>query len=159
MQFSVSPVIVVTRDDINAQATSSVLDALRSLIQSPDRARLFFEQVDIAFDGYNETSEELFEIQEVREFVYALDEEFPFWLYFLTKSGTGLQCIAYCFLPPFLTAPAKAEVFPARLNDLLMRRWFPAMNQVCEWTGFAEDEIASLTDGSVQYLLGGPIDA
>lgn len=86
-----------------------------------------------------------------------LDDQFPFWLFFLSKSGTGLQCIAYCFLPPFLTPVGKAEIFPERLNDLLTQRWFPAMNQICDWVGFSEDEIEALTDRSVDYLLSGPI--
>lgn len=159
MQLPFAPFIVVTREEVDAQDTSSVLEALGALIQSPEQARSLFEQVDIAFHGYNETSEELFEIQEVRNFVNALDEKFPFWLYFLSKTGTGLQCIAYCFLPPFLTKAGKAQHFPKRLNDLLTRRWFPAMNQVCEWTGFSEQQIESLTDRSVEYLLGGPLDA
>ncbi len=159
MQLSVAPVIVVSRAEIDAQDTSSVLGALSSLIESPERARRFLEKVDIAFHGYNDTAEELFEIESVRNYVYALDKKFPFWLFFLDKSGTGLQCIAYCFLPPFLTPEAKAKYFPERLNDLLTRRWFPAMNQICEWVGFTEQQIEELTDRSVEYLLAGPTGA
>lgn len=152
-----SPVIVVSREEIQSQDTSSVLLALQSLITSPERASQWFEQIDIAFDGFNETTLELFEIDSVREFVTKLDDEFPFWLFFLSKSGTGLQCIAYCFLPPFLTPVGKAKIFPERLNDLLTQRWFPAMNQICDWVGFSEDEIEALTNRSVDYLLSGPI--
>ena len=154
-----SPVIVVSRAEVDAKDISSVLGALRALIASPDAAMQYFENVDIAFHGYNETREELFEIQEVREFVYALDEQFPYWLFFLNKSALGLQCLAYCFLPPFLTFEAKQRIYPERLNDLLTRRWFPAMNQICEWVGFSEERIEVLTDRSVEYLLGGPIAA
>ena len=85
-----SPVIVVSREEIQSQDTSSVLLALQSLITSPERASQWFEQIDIAFDGFNETTLELFEIDSVREFVTKLDDEFPFWLFFLSKSGTGL---------------------------------------------------------------------
>jgi len=158
MQVTLAPVIVVAREDVEAQDTSSTLQALSALLQSPEKGRSLFEQVDIAFHGYNETSEELFEIESVREFVHALDEQFPYWLYFLSKTGTGLQCIAHCFLPPFLTPAAKAEHFPQCLNALLTKRWFPAMNQVCEWTAFSEDQIELLTDRSVEYLLKGPLD-
>lgn len=160
MQSSLSPVIIViTREEVEAVDISSAIEVLKTLIESPERALNFFEVVDIAFHGYNETAEELFEIPAVRNYVFELDDKFPYWLYFLTKTGTGLQCIAYCFLPPFLTPQARAQVFPERLNDLLTRRWFPAMNEVCEWTGFTEQEIESLTDRSVEYLLGGPLDA
>lgn len=154
-----SPIIVVSRDEVLAKDVSSVLTALRALIGSPETALNYFEAVDIAFHGYNDWREELFEIQEVREFVYALDEQFPYWLFFLNKAALGLQCIAYCFLPPFLTQEAKQEIFPERLNQLLTARWFPAMNHVCESVGFTEAQIEALTDRSVEYLVGGPIAA
>ena len=149
--------IVVTRQEIQAGNKTNVLESLKTLISSPETARKWFERVDIAIDGYNETREELFEIVEVRNFVQELDDEFPFWLFFLSKRDTGLQCIAYCFLPPFLTQAAKTEIFPQQLDSLLSKRWFPAMNQLCDWVGMQEDDIEMLSDRSVQYLLGGPI--
>lgn len=154
-----SPIIVVSREEVVAMDTASVLEALRALVASPEAALNYFESVDIAFHGYNDWREELFEIQEVREFVYALDNQFPYWLFFLDKRARGLQCIAYCFLPPFLTQEAKQQIFPERLNKLLTARWFPAMNYVCEAVGFSEEQIEVLTDRSVEYLLGGPVAA
>jgi hypothetical protein len=154
-----APTIVVTRDEVKAHDVSSVLEALRALIVSPEIARMYFEQVDIAFHGYNSTSEELFEIPEVRDFVYELDNEFPYWLFFLDKSALGLQFIAYSFLPPFLTDEAKKAIYPQRLDALLTKRWFPAMNQICDWVGFTEQHIEALTSRSVEYLLRGPIDS
>lgn len=159
MHRELAPIIVITREEVEAREVSSVLESLYSMIKSPQRALSLFERIDVAFHGYNETTEELFEIENVREYVRTLDEQFPYWLYFLSKSGTGLQCIAHCFLPPFLTPKGKQKYFPERLNDLLTKRWFPAMNQICEWTGFTEDQIESLSDRSVDYFLGGPMDA
>ena len=154
-----SPLIVVTREEVDNKDTSSVLEALRALVASPEAALNYFESVDIAFHGYNDCREELFEIQAVREFVYALDDQFPYWLFFLDKKALGLQCLAHCFLPPFLTQEAKQAIFPERLNDLLTKRWFPAMNRVCDAVGFSEEQIEALSDRSVQYLLSGPIAA
>jgi hypothetical protein len=154
-----APIIIITRDEVNAQDMSPVLGALKALVASPEIARTYFEQVDIAFHGYNNTQEELFEIPEVRAFVYELDNKFPYWLFFLDKSALGLQCIAYSFLPPFLTDKAKQEIYPERLDALLTKRWFPAMNQICDWVGFTEQQIETLTNRSIEYLLGGPIDS
>jgi hypothetical protein len=160
MHRSIAPiVVVVTRDEVEAKDMSSVLEALRGLVASPEIARTYFEQVDIAFHGYNDTSEELFEIPEVRDFVYELDSHFPYWLFFLDKSALGLQFIAYSFLPPFLTNEAKNKIYPERLDALLTKRWFPAMNQICDWVGFTEEQIEALTNRSVDYLLEGPIDS
>lgn len=154
-----SPIIIISRAEVDNKDTSSVVGALRALVASPEVALQYFESVDIAFHGYDNTREELFEILEVREFVYALDEQFPYWLFFLDKSALGLQCLAYCFLPPFLTAEAKQKIYPERLNKLLNSRWFPAMNHVCEWVGFDDDQIEVLTDRAVEYLLSGPLTA
>lgn len=118
------------------------------------------ERVDIAFHGYDHTHEELFEIPEVRDFVYKLDEQFPFWLYFLSKRHLGLQCLLWCFLPPFLTVEARSKIFPERINDLLTKRWLPAMNQIGEHLGLSESQIERLTERALSYITNGrfPLD-
>jgi hypothetical protein len=42
-------------------------------------------------------------MREVREYASTLDDQFPYWLFFLTKQGLGLQRITYCFIPPHLS--------------------------------------------------------
>jgi hypothetical protein len=148
--------VVVSREEVLALDTRSAMSVLRALITSPAKAKHWFERVDLSINGFNEVADELFEIPEVRNYVQKLDDEFPFWLFFLSKRLLGLKCIAYCLLPPFLTPEAKAIYFPVRLDQLLTTRWFPAMNQICEWTGMTEREIEILTDRSVKYLLAGP---
>lgn len=145
--------IIVSKEEILSGDTKGVLEALRALISTPESALQWKEKLDFAVDGYNDVQSELFEIPEVREFITAVDEEFPFWLFFLSKHAVGLQFIAYCFLPPFLNPDASKRVFLERLDDLLSRRWFPAMNQVCDWVGLSEIEIESMSDRSVDYLL------
>lgn len=149
--------IVASKEEVLAGDTSGVLSALRALIASPEAALRWKEKVDFAIDGYNDFQWELFQIPEVRKFIAAVDDEFPFWLFSLSKQALGLQCVAYCFLPPFLKPEARAQIFPERLDDLLSRRWFPAMNKVCDWVGLSESEIAEMSDRSVQYLLTGPL--
>lgn len=110
-----SPVIVVSRSEVEARDSSSVLETLRALMASPDTARQY--------------------------------------------SALGLQCLAHCFLPPFLTAEARQRIHREQLVELLSKRWFPAMNQVCEWVGFSEVQIETLTNRSVDYLFNGPVAA
>ncbi len=73
--------IVVSKEDVLSGNTKSTTQVLKSLTCSPENALKWRERVDIAFDGYNETQWELFEIQEVRQFVCKLDEDSPFWLF------------------------------------------------------------------------------
>lgn len=128
---------------------------LSALLATPGAAREHFEKVDIAFYGYDDDTRELFEIPEVRNFVFKLDEAFPYWFYFLSKNALGLHAILLCFLPPYLTAEAKARIFPERLQPLLLERWFPAMNYVCELVEMPEEEIERLTNRVMSYIAKG----
>lgn len=147
--------IVVSKQDILLGNTQSTIDVLKSLTRSPEDALKWRERVDIMFDGYNDTQWELFEISEVRDFVYQLDEAFPFWLFFLSKAHFGLQSIMLCFLPPFLKPEAKAEIYPKKIGQLLEDRWIPAMNHVCEFAGMTERGIEQMIDSVMEYIRAG----
>jgi hypothetical protein len=149
-------IVVVSRLEIETRDTSGVLDVLQSCMASTDRALSFFERLDIAFHGYDDDTRELCEIDEVREYVQLLDDIFPYWLFFLTKSGLGLHCIMYCLMPPYLSEKGRQTVLPQRLDQLLSNRWFPAMNQICEAVGFSEGQIETLTNDVVNYFFKDP---
>lgn len=146
--------IVVTRDDIEAGDTSRVLAALAPLLQSQRTARNFMERVCVAFDGYNDTTWELFEIPEVRNYVQALDRRFPYWLYFLDKNTNSFDVIWRCFMPPHLTPQASAVEFPRRLDPLLRNWWTPAMDAICEFVGMSEGEHYNLCERYALYFHG-----
>jgi hypothetical protein len=48
-------------------------------------------------------------------------------------------------------------VLPHRLDDLLSRRWFPAMDQVCQSVGFFQNN-RSRTDRVIKYFINGPLN-
>ena len=150
-------IIVVSKDEVQSCDVSPVLGTLKKLIESPEVARSYREKVDIAFHGYNDYSEELFEIPEVRNYVFKLDEQFPFWLYFLSKKYLGLQALLLCFLPPYLNEEAKKKIFPERIDNLLSNRWFPALNHIGEFVGMDENENKAITERTVQYIFNGPL--
>jgi hypothetical protein len=147
--------IVISKEEIETQNITSALSLLNTLVASPEKAKSFQEKVDIAFHAYDNDQRELFEIPEVRHFVYKLDEAFPFWLFFLSKHFLGLQCLLLCFLPPFLTAEAKAEIFPEKVQELLLNRWIPAMNHISEYAGLSGEEIDELTERAMDYIQHG----
>ena len=150
-------IIVISKEEVSSGDISSVLDTLRKLIESPEVAKAYREKVDIAFHGYDEYPEELFEILEVRNYVYKLDEQFPFWLYFLSKKCLGLQTLVMCFLPPYLKEDAKAKIFPEKISILLSKRWFPALNHIGEFVEMDDSENKAMTERTLQYIFGGPL--
>ena len=147
--------LVISREEVESQDVTNAVSTLKSLLETPEKAKLYRENVDLAFFGYDDDTRELFEIPEVRDFAFKLDDQFPFWLFFLTKFGTGLQCLFFCMMPPFLTKEAQARIYPERLSELLMNRWFPAMNQICDYVGMSEKEVEPLTERGVSYFTEG----
>jgi hypothetical protein len=146
--------VVVGREQVEAGDTAEIVAVLQSVL-GPETARKFFERVDIAFSGYDHDPRELYEIVEVREFVHKLDEQFPYWLYFLTKQGNGLRLIFFCFCPPYLKPEAQQEIWSQRMNSYLLNRGFPAMATICEFVGWSHEQTMELNDRVVEYLSSG----
>jgi hypothetical protein len=149
--------IVVSKDEVRTRNISNVLATLKRLLESPSVAQSFRERVDISFDGYNDDTRELYEIEEVREFVHALDDGFPFWLYFLSKHHHGLLVVLHCFLSPYLTDDARKRIHPQQLDDYLNKRGFPALNQLCAYTESSEEDIEQMTNRLVWYIRFGKL--
>jgi hypothetical protein len=149
-------VVIVRRHDVEAGNTASTLRVLSRLLAGVATVREYRERVDIAFQGYDTDSRELFEIPEVRRFVAALDDSFPYWLYFLTRESTGLQALAFCFLPPYLTEEAQRTIWPQRLAELVGRRWGPAFADLAAKTGWSEADAAHMLATAGHYFLEGP---
>jgi hypothetical protein len=144
--------VIASRKEVLARNTREVSTALRGLTASRDLALKWRERVDFRIHGWDHSRDELFENPDVRDFVYKLDEVFPFWLFFLSKHSDSLKFVTLCFLPPYLKPDGRASEFPPRLNYLLMKRWFPAMNEICAWVGMSDTEIDVMTDRVVDYL-------
>lgn len=147
-------IIIVSQQEVLDLNIQPALSVLSRLLESPKIALACMEKVDIGFAGYDDVTSELFEIPQVRDYVRKLDDQFPYWLFFLSKHDLGLQCLMFCHLLPFLTDKGKAEHHPKQLHDLLIRRWFPAMNQAAAFAG-VEDEIEALTDRAMMYFTEG----
>lgn len=159
---SLSPLcVIVSREEVQQQDVGPALSTLVRLTELPETATTYMEQVDIAFHGYDHDPRELFEIAEVRDYVHKLDEQFPFWLFSLSKHHLGLQCLMLCFLLPHLTAAAQAELHPRQLQELLEDRWGPALNYIADYVGLSEQQESELAQRSLNYFTKGriPFDA
>lgn len=148
--------IVVSRAEVDRKDLVAPLATLRHLTSSLDMVRQFRERVDISFDGYSDNTEELWEIPAVRNYVFALDEQFPFWLYFLSRHHNGLQCIGLCMLPPFLTDEARIRIHTERMADLMTERWEPALSHLCRSAGVDDSVAHELLLSGMDYFKYGP---
>jgi hypothetical protein len=148
--------INISRDEVLRQDIRGPLTMLNHLIGSRENIRTNMLNVDASFSGYENTREELFEIPQVRDYVHSLDAQFPFWLCFLSRHFTGLQCLAYCHLLPYLKPEARAKSHPQQLAELVENRWGPALFQICSAAGHTETEADALLESAMEYFASGP---
>ena len=150
------PVLIgISREDVEGGRIEGALSVLRSMMSSPGCAASFKEDVDVTFWGYDDDPRPLWEIEEVRTFVARLDQEFPFWLFFLYKFGLGIQSILLCLLPPFVPDEDKSRTLKPKIYEILTTRWFPAMYRVCEYAGGSADDIERLSERTMSYIVHG----
>jgi hypothetical protein len=147
--------LVIGRSQIESGDISEPLSVLRRLLDRSAAVR-FCEHVDIGVHGFDDDSRELYDIPEVRDFIYRLDKEFPYWLYFLTKRGLGLQFVLFCFLPDCLNPAEQPAIAFNHLTNYLENRGFLAMNNICAFAGCSYQEIERLTDRVMAYVVNGP---
>ena len=86
--------VVVGREDVEACGPTEVLGTLNKLTANKVTAVKFMGKVDIRVHGYDHDPRELFEIPEVRMFFSKLDQQFPFWLFFLSTDTEALKLLA-----------------------------------------------------------------
>ena len=145
--------ITISRESVINSNFEEAMHILRQLTSNVTIIKYYCERVDITFDGYNQTREELWEIPEVRNYVLELDNQFPYWLFFLSKNGSGLYTIIKCFLLPFLKPEAEIEINSKKLQNYMLKRGFLAMNHLCELANLSKEENIEMTDRVMKYLM------
>jgi hypothetical protein len=88
--------IVIGREQVESKDINSILISLSLLSKNKDTILRFRQAVILSIDGYDNDPRELFEIEEVRNYVKELDLRFPFWFYFLSLHTPALKMIALC---------------------------------------------------------------
>ncbi len=150
-------VLVVSREEVEQENISIKLDILKTFVETPETAKTFMENIDIAFHGYKNDRRELWEIPEVRRYVQQLSNFFPYWLFFLSKDHLGLITILRSFTTPNLKEPMKTKCNDIEIMDLLVKLFFPAMNRVCDFVGMSDYENMKMTERVMLYIKTGPI--
>lgn len=148
---STTVTIMVPRSDVETCDVDPTVAALQPFVSSPERARSLQGSLDLRIGGYDDDRFELYEIEDVRTFVHALDLQFPYWLYFSNLDTASLRMLTLCFLPPFLTDEGKRKHFNDDLGSLLERRWMPALEQMASYTRYSEGEFEEVVDAVAGY--------
>lgn len=148
----------VVEDGDAAEFAQFLSDNFMSDAEALQRYR---EDLDFAWEGYEDDDRELWQIPEVASFVDDLNRRWPYALYFLSRQGNGLQVMQFV-----LTGATIASASPDgdlrltfdsnRLKHLLVDSWFPAMNRLCALAGIGDETNTAMSASAQSYLRSGP---
>jgi hypothetical protein len=141
----------VRRDDIERRDTSAVVNALNAAVRSctsPTEVRGFLQ---LRFSGFETDERELWEIPEVREYVRALDEAFPYWFYIADLRTELLKVLAFCLSRVRVVGAGMTTINPDDLQAFIDRH-FGAMNQLMEHWNLSESENVAITEEIFDYF-------
>lgn len=122
-------VFVISRQQVEALDLDEPLDFLHSLVPTahPHHAWAYKGRLSLVIAGYETDPRELFEIPEVCRYLRALDEQWPFWLFFFNQVDDSIKLIALCLASSIEVVPGAAHIDPDGLRRF-MERAFTAVN-------------------------------
>ncbi len=146
--------LLADRSDIEALRTEPVLSELRSLLRN-DMCQRFRQRVSLGVSGYDADPRELFQIPEVCRWMAAVDQEWPFWFFFLWPGrGSSLPLVILTLCQATTTeASGLARLDPMVMQQVLMSK-FTQMNGVCEWLGDSQAQVEKMTQSVLAALEG-----
>jgi len=144
--------IIITKEDVLRQDTSGPMSYLSPLIDNEDFAVFFREKVNIRFDDSDLLGKSLDELPEVRKYILKLDNEFPYWFYFLSKESPGLFLIHQCHMLPFLSDEDEFDLNINQFKENIINKWLPAMTEMCDFTNMSDQEMEEMCMRVYSYL-------
>lgn len=146
-------VLVVSREQIESSNIHEVLQFLKALvpIDDPSHAWSMKGRVSLVITGYDRDERELYEIPEVCDYLRLIDQEWPFWFFFLNQVDESIKVLAMCLGKASKVAPGLIRFDPIAWSGF-MERSFTAVNYLFETYGFPEAENESLSEGIMQVF-------
>ena len=149
--------LVFSRDQVEAHDISEPLQVLRQLTGNPEKAVGACGRISLVIDGYNADPRELFEIPEVRRYIKAIDDLWPYWFFFLSQADDSIKILESCLCDSIEVVPGVASIDTEQLNDALTRH-FSAMDHYCEAINLPEYKIQEISEGIISLISNASVE-
>lgn len=114
-------ILNVSRDEVLTMDLTSSLEKLQGLTADTAKVASAKGRLGLVFAGWENDPRELWEIPEVRRYFAALDEEFPYWLWFLMQGQITLSVLLLC--PPD-KVESDGRTARSSINSQAIKGWF-----------------------------------
>lgn len=151
-------IVNIEIDDVRAMDTSFPRVFFDNLRATKELAYGCQGKIEILFWGYEDDPRELFEIDEVRQYVGRLDAVLPELFFFARADDDAvtLRLFMHCLMAVgWASDPAKQPRyvdFDLTHLDRFLERHFLGLNEIAEWIGLSEEELKAISDSAVKAL-------
>ncbi len=149
-------ILVLPRPQIEAGDIDEAIDLLQKLVSDPAAMLSCCGRVSLVIDGYNDDPRELFEIAEVRVFIQALDERWPYWYFFLSQADDSIKLLESCLCDSIEVVPGVNAIDTEQLTASL-KRHFTALNRLCETINLPEHRAEEISEGVISLIRNASI--
>jgi hypothetical protein len=145
-------IIQAERRNVEEADIRPTLANLKRLLNADNR-RDYFERVEFCVDGYDSDPRELCEIPEIREWMDALDKEFPYWFLFLHRRGQSLGFVTFALCPYIKMPGGGIFMDPLGLRSFMMSH-FAALNRLVDQGVLSERDNLTISEHVADYYAG-----
>lgn len=144
-------VIKISREEIENNDLTRILSKLECLIISNNLAVKMRRKIEFSFDGYNDDIRELYEIDEVRNYVINLSEAFPYLFFFTKLDGNygTLKVFANCYIKN--DKNIKLDNYSPL--EIFMTQQFEGLNELTDRLSLSTEENKIISEETIEYLF------
>jgi hypothetical protein len=144
-------VLMISRREVEASDVLPAVSRLHTLLSTSEAIWHYRGQITLVVDGYSDDSRELVDIAEVRDFLRALDQRWPYWAFFFNQVDDSIKLFVSCLCGFFYPGGGLVEIDRERLGQFLTRG-FAAMRSLFNDHGFPEDEMEAMSNGVIELV-------
>jgi hypothetical protein len=138
-------VFIIDRSDVENLNLAPYLSPLMAILKDRDAVIRRRQNVNVCFEGYNSDPRELYQIPEVRTFFSILDQQFPYWFYFINPASVFFEILMPCLCPLEEVSDSmdgKTKIVKVHRSDHMayLTRHFSAMNHILDQYHLDDDD-------------------
>ena len=150
-------VLMFSRRQVETCDVNEPLASLRELTADRKVALEFCGRVSLVIDGYNDDPRELFEIPEVRAYLKRLDQEWPYWFFFLSQADDSIPILESCLCDTIEVIPGVASIDLDQMDHALTRH-FGAMNRLSQELNLPEEICGQIAEGVIRLIHNAAVE-
>lgn len=150
-------ILMFSRRQVETCDINEPVQFLRRLTADRQTALEFSRRISLVVDGYNDDPRELFEIPAVRAYLKRLDQEWPYWFFFLSQADESIKMLESCLCDTIEVVPGVASIDIEQMERVLARH-FGAMNRLTEKLDLPKEKCEELAEGIISLIHNAAVE-